>query len=350
MSLLDLIKGYKIISIIGLAKNTGKTTTLNHLIKEAMDEGLTIGITSIGRDGEPIDLVTETEKPSIYVNNGMLVATATGLLELGTARIAVLRATDYRTALGNVVIGRVMAPGTIQIGGPQSLGGMKEVSDTMLLMGAKLVLLDGAIDRRSSASPFISQAVILSTGAALSKNMNKVIDETKHAINIMKLPKIEKSRASEIITILINENKIAIIDDDLNVNEIELETALGEGRIIGLHIKEDSKYLVIPGSLVANTIDEIISTNKHKNIEIVVRDSTKVFVTPKEYDRHTKQGVRIKVLEGINLIAITLNPTSPRGHNFEPSHFLETMKSHIDSIPIMDLRNTTASCRGNIGS
>lgn len=340
MKLLDLIKNYTIVSIIGLAKNTGKTTTLNHLIREANDEGLPIGITSIGRDGEPIDVVTETEKPRIYVSKGTLVATATDLLELGTAKVAVLQVTNYRTALGNVVIGRVKAPGTIQIGGPQSLEEIREVANTMLSLGAKLVLLDGAIDRKSSASPFISEAAMLSTGAALSKDMKKVIDETKHAINIFNLPQIEKSKASEIILGLIEKNKIAIIDDDLNIKEIELETALGAGRIIGLQIKEDSKYLVIPGSLVAKTIDEIISANRHKSIEIVVKDSTKIFVTSKEYDRHTKQGVRIKVLEGINLIGLTLNPTSPRGHYFEPSHFLETMKSNIEGIPIMDLINS----------
>ena len=37
---------YKTLSIVGMSKNAGKTTALNYLIEEAMDEGLKLGITS----------------------------------------------------------------------------------------------------------------------------------------------------------------------------------------------------------------------------------------------------------------------------------------------------------------
>ena len=65
----ELSKEYKTISIVGMAKNAGKTTALNFLIEEAMDEGVRLGITSTGRDGESTDLVTETEKPRVYLSS-----------------------------------------------------------------------------------------------------------------------------------------------------------------------------------------------------------------------------------------------------------------------------------------
>ena len=43
----DLSTKYKTLSIVGMAKNAGKTTALNYLIEEAIDEGITLGITSI---------------------------------------------------------------------------------------------------------------------------------------------------------------------------------------------------------------------------------------------------------------------------------------------------------------
>lgn len=49
--LYDLSTKYKTISIVGMAKNAGKTTALNYLIEEAIDEGVVLGITSTGRDG-----------------------------------------------------------------------------------------------------------------------------------------------------------------------------------------------------------------------------------------------------------------------------------------------------------
>ena len=53
---LNEINKCKIISIIGLAKNVSKTTTLNYIIKNL--EGYRLGLTSIGRDGEKYDVIT----------------------------------------------------------------------------------------------------------------------------------------------------------------------------------------------------------------------------------------------------------------------------------------------------
>ncbi len=70
--LLDLSNKYRTLSIVGMAKNAGKTTALNFLIEEAMDEGVKLGITSTGRDGERQDVVTGTEKPRVYLDEGTI--------------------------------------------------------------------------------------------------------------------------------------------------------------------------------------------------------------------------------------------------------------------------------------
>jgi len=73
--ILKLLKPYKSVSIIGMNKNVGKTTTLNHILKEARGS-VSLGLTSIGRDGEELDRVTATEKPKIYIEKGTVIATA----------------------------------------------------------------------------------------------------------------------------------------------------------------------------------------------------------------------------------------------------------------------------------
>lgn len=339
MSLIELIKDkYKIISIVGMSKNSGKTVALNHLLGEAMEEGIPVGITSIGRDGESLDLVTETEKPRIFAEEGTIVATTTGLLSLGDANIEILKVTDYRTPLGEVVLGRVRSAGFIQIAGPQNLKDIKEVSDLMLGLGARFVIVDGALDRKTSATPTISEATILSTGAVLSRDINKVIEETLHVVNILGLPPIEDKSAREIMIDLMADNKIAVIDNKLEVSIVNIKTALGGGLIIGDHLKDNSRYLVIPGSLVKNTLEDLIrSTRKYKNIEIVVNDGTKIFIEPKDWLTLMRQGIRVRVLYPINLIGITINPYAPAGYYFEPHDFLKKMKSYISTIPVMDL-------------
>jgi len=337
--MLELIKDkYKTISIVGMAKNSGKTVALNHLISEAMESEFPLGITSIGRDGENIDIVTETEKPTIFVEEGTFIATSTKMLELSDANIEILKVTQYRTPLGEIIIGRVKDGGYVQIAGPQLLSEVKEVADMMLSLGAKFVIIDGALDRLSQAAPTISEATILSTGAVLSRDMNKVIEETLHTVNTLSLPQIEDEEIREIAREIIDNNEIAIINEDNNVEIIPIKTALSAGYIIGEYLKDNSKYLVLPGSLVKNTLEDLIhSTRKYKNIEIIIKDGTKIFIESKDWLRFMRQGIRIKVLDKINLIAITINPYSPNGYYFQPQEFLSKMKSYINHIPVMDL-------------
>ena len=91
--LYDLSTKYKTLSIVGMAKNAGKTTALNYLIEEAIDEGITLGVTSTGRDGESQDLVTGTEKPRVYLDQDMLVAVPSLLYDLADAGLEVIKRT-----------------------------------------------------------------------------------------------------------------------------------------------------------------------------------------------------------------------------------------------------------------
>ncbi|HOK71539.1 MAG TPA: hypothetical protein PLM83_08815, partial [Bacillota bacterium] len=66
----------KCVGIVGLAKNCGKTTVLNRMIRQATSNGITVGVTSGGRDGELYDAITGLPKPPIYLPAGSLVALA----------------------------------------------------------------------------------------------------------------------------------------------------------------------------------------------------------------------------------------------------------------------------------
>ena len=112
--LYDLSTKYKTLSIVGMAKNAGKTTALNYLIEEAIDEGITLGVTSTGRDGESQDLVTGTEKPRVYLDQDMLVAVPSLLYDLADAGLEVIKRTKYSTAIGELLICRVREADTFR--------------------------------------------------------------------------------------------------------------------------------------------------------------------------------------------------------------------------------------------
>ena len=100
----------KTMSIVGMCKNAGKTTMLNWLLTAGHLRG-TLGLTSIGRDGESTDVVTGTEKPGIFVREGTLIATAKDMLRLGDVTKEILMTTGIPTPLGGALYHHAAAVG-----------------------------------------------------------------------------------------------------------------------------------------------------------------------------------------------------------------------------------------------
>lgn len=339
MQLMDLIENkYRIISVVGMAKNAGKTMTLNTLIDEAMERGIRLGITSTGRDGEKQDIVTFTEKPLIYVDEGTLIATTEETIKRAEARLEILEVTDHRTAMGRIVIVQAKTPGHVQIAGPGTNKEMKEIADRLLVLGADLVIVDGAIDRVAAASPAVTEAALLATGAVLSRDMGQVVERTIHQTQIFSLPKLENLLVREIAEPIIQEKGFCLINHDYETKLLEIKTALGGGRIIGGAFQEDTQYVIIGGSLVSKTLKDIMEcTNRYKQVVFVVKDATRIFIEPRDWMYFMKAGIKIQVMEEIHTLAVTINPYAPQGYFFQPQEFLGKMRQFLSPIPVFDV-------------
>ena len=164
----------KTMSIVGMCKNAGKTTMLNWLLTAGHLRG-TLGLTSIGRDGESTDVVTGTEKPGIFVREGTLIATAKDMLRLGDVTKEILMTTGIPTPLGEVVIMRARSAGYVQLAGPSITTQLRSVSESFFALGAEKSVIDGALGRKSLGARAVAEGVILCTGASYNASMEKVI-------------------------------------------------------------------------------------------------------------------------------------------------------------------------------
>src|SRR6202030_3581428 len=105
------------LSLIGLSKNVGKTTTTNHLLETLLTEkhyrADELALTSLGLDGEAIDALTGLPKPRYVPQAGLIVATTADLLnqaETTGAKVERLLQLRGRTALGLVIVACVLHP------------------------------------------------------------------------------------------------------------------------------------------------------------------------------------------------------------------------------------------------
>ena len=312
---LNEINKNKIISIIGLAKNVSKTTTLNYIIKNLEDYKL--GLTSIGRDGEKYDVITELPKPRILIKEGTIIATARQSFEACEVKMELLKKTQYNTPLGEVLILKALSNGLIELAGPSINSEVKQICDELLELGCDLVLIDGAFDRRSYASPLISHATILSTGASVSRDLQEVIQITKHTFNLLTLESEENERITKLANKIINNVKVGIIFNNFSTKKLELSTSLDSVEEILPHLNHNSNYLVINGAITDLFLEEFMKKSDiYKNVKILVSDTTKLFLSEGTFAKFTKKGGIIKVLNRIKIIMITINPTSPLGYEF----------------------------------
>jgi len=331
----NAIKQYKVISIIGLAKNVSKTTTLNHIIN-LLRKKHTIGITSIGRDGEPYDTITELPKPKIIVKEGTIFATAEDSLKNSDIETELIKSTDFLTPLGTINIYKAKKIGFVELAGPSINRQMKDLCNDMLKIGCDVIFIDGAFDRRSFATPIISDATILSTGASVSKNMERVVDLTSHIYNLFNLEVVKDYKIRKISNDILIDAQVGIINNDFSFIKLEEPTALGSSKVIFDQLTKNAKYLAIKGAITDSLLEEYITNKKAKNITVIATDPTKLFVSKQVFYKFIKKGGRLKVLARVNLIAITVNHTSPLGYEFENKQFMRLLKERIN-LPLFNL-------------
>jgi len=333
---IDKTKNYKVISIIGLAKNVSKTTTLNYLIKNLKGK-YKLGLTSIGRDGEKYDVITQLPKPRIFIEKGTYVATAKESFENSKIPMELLKNTGIRTPLGEILILKALDKGLIELAGPSINKYLYKICLDLKNLGCDLVLVDGAFDRRSYATPLISDATILSTGASVSRNMQEVINLTSHTIKLLTLETEQNDEIVKMSKKILKNSKIGIINHNNSIKTLDVLTSLDAAKEIAENLDGNSKYVVINGPITDKLLEDLMKiTEMYKELTLLVEDGTKLFLSRNTLDKFLKKGGILKVLNPINIIAITINPTSPNGYEFNKNEFLKLLKENI-KLPIYDL-------------
>ncbi|WP_130862587.1 lysine 5,6-aminomutase reactivase subunit KamB [Bacilliculturomica massiliensis] len=340
MGLLYQLKDqYKTLSIVGMAKNAGKTTALNYLIEEAMDEGMFLGVTSTGRDGETCDLVTNTDKPKVYLDTGTIVTVPVQLYELAETGLEIIKKTRFGTALGELLICRVADSGYVQIAGPVNTADHRKLCEEIASLGVDLILIDGAIDRKSIAAPETSDAIILATGAVLSRTIRKVVEETVHIVNLYSMDRLEAGPVREMIASEIaGENRITLVKKGGQTQHLDLKTGLGASRFLDEVIDDETTHVYIPGALTQSVIADIHPA-KLARVQIVLKDPTRIFIGALPWQQLKKRGFHVCVMEKIEVAAVTVNPFSPEGYSFDHEELLRAMQDGIgDRIPVVDVK------------
>jgi hypothetical protein len=327
------------LALVGLAKNTGKTETLAALLRELHAEGRSVGVTSVGRDGEEHDVIDiRIEKPRIRLAAGSLVATTDSLLAASGLPHVLLEQTGIRTPLGQVLIARLRGPGTIEVAGPSAAADVRAVSDAMLGHGAEQVLIDGAIDRRAASSPDVADGLVMSTGAVLSEDIAEVVARTRDAVELVRLPSTDERSPLSPAGV---EGDGARLAQDAPL-ALEPRFVLSSDREqIGRLLDENpgAGRMIVPGALPDGFLRELLTAARRRRRELVlvVADATKVFLTDRGPEWYRQAGIQLQARRVIELKALTVNPLAPRSHAFDSARLRALLAEELPGLPVFDV-------------
>jgi hypothetical protein len=329
------LRDVRTLAVVGLAKNTGKTQTLCRLLADRHVEGRPVGVTSIGRDGERNDVLDGTiRKPAIRLTAGSLVATTGGLLRGSGVRHQVLDRTRWRTALGPVVIARLVEDGDVEVAGPSTVAAVGAVAETMhrhLTAAGRdgQVLIDGAFDRKAAAAPLAATGLVLATGAALDRDIDRVIDRTRDAVATFTLPEVTDPAARQAAgmgrsVLLAADGRCTTLAPRHVLGAAPAELATLLRALAGV------THVVVGGALCEPLVDQVRAVSRSMAIPsptFVVADPTRVFLAARGIRGHAALGVRIEALRATRLLMVTANPVAPGAHRFDSTELLARLRA-----------------------
>jgi hypothetical protein len=323
--LIDQVKDLKVVAIIGNVKNAGKTTVLNFLLTNLSQSET--AITSIGLDGEAIDQVTFLPKPRIFVTAGSLVATAEECLKTTEAGYEILLRTSIVTALGPIVIIRIIAPGNCLVAGPSTIEEMSELIRVLKKYPTKRVLIDGAFSRQTPA--ILADATILVIGADYSRDIEKVVEDASFKVRQLSLP-----YAGDDLRFLAGENTLVAIMKDGSIQRFPERSTLVDPQRILERIDGHTRALYCPKTLGSRFLHAYLKQNL--SITLIIPSPIHMHCDEALNRRMDQWEKSIKVIHPIRLLAVCINPTSPKGYEFPKKLFSERLTKALP-IPVFNV-------------
>jgi hypothetical protein len=333
--------GCRSLAVIGLVKNAGKTTVVNALMANCQHR---FGLTSLGLDGERTDHLTGLAKPRIAPPAGTLVATTQGSLDRSRYAMDLLEELPYHTPLGRVVIGRAGKEGQVEVSGPTTLAELRGTVARLLALGAEQVLVDGAINRLGSASPRVSDGLVMATGGMVGETLDEAIETTAATLDTLLLPAVSPETQALIAPFVEGRTRAVSFDEHGAATPIELPTVVGEGVTVAREVERlGSRTLFVGGALTQEFVEDFTRVlPPRRELRLVVRDATVLVLPATAVSRIPRRGIELEVLTQLRVRAVTANPFRVP-QPYQPKIFFNAVADAVGArVPVFDVVNGLA--------
>lgn len=330
-------RGLTTLAVMGMSKNTGKTVALNHLLACAAHDGVAIGLTSIGRDGEEHDQVFEIPKPPVRVWPGSIVATARDTLARARVRCKLLAASGVGSPMGEIVLVLVLEHGTMEVAGASRAADQQSIIGQLRQSACALIVLDGALGRSQHASPAVAEGMILATGAAVGGGIGNILRKTRERLAMLEIAQADAQTARRCRPVFA-QGGVGVWDRagqlvaHLDVATLNAAAAL---RAFADRAPATIALSGAVGKRLWPTLRQLLADNP--GLTLVVGDGTKLFIEHADLRHFRQHGGRVLAERRIAIVGITVNPCAPHGGDVVAADLLDAARRAFPEHQVSDV-------------
>jgi hypothetical protein len=175
--------------------------------------------------------------------------------------------------------------------------------------------------------------MVLATGAALSANIPELVRKTTFVVTLINLPQVNDNLKSRLEKV---EKGVWAISEDNELHDLNIISAFSINTE-NSNLFSHGTRLFVAGAVGDKLINSLRMQKQIKDIEVIVRDFSKLFISPEAYNTFIRKGGTIKVLQQPKLLAICVNPVAPNGQQLDSDELIKSLQANI-SVPIYNVR------------
>lgn len=297
----------KAFSVVGTGKESGKTTTCNFLIREAL-KGKKIGITSFGMGGNQV---------SLFIPEGSYIALAKNCLL--SKKLELVEETEAQTPWGPIVIGKARENSQGSVAGPLLLFDLIQVKKRFLELGCETVIIDGSLNRLSSSSFKVCESFALSLCCG-NFVPDSLLEEATSLLEKFFTPR--------------SDSFPPFFDKPF------LFTKGGWMPMKGLRIPSELpsrvEAIFIPGALTMEKIETLGIVRG--GISFLVEEPWMIFLSSQEWGELKKKGVKFQCCFPSKISFLSINPTPFSENSPQKKSLLLKLKDLFPSLFVLDLK------------
>ena len=211
------------------------------------------------------------------------------------------------------------------------------------------MIVDGAINRIGSASPRVSDGVVVATGGMVGDTLDDVLETTVGAIDLLMLPGVGPETHRIVEGHAAAGSRAVAFTAGGAAHPLELATVIGEGVTVAREVERlGADTLLVGGALTQEFVDDFTRVLPPRTeLRVIVRDATVLVLPPAMIGRFLRRGLRLEVLTPLRVLALTVNPFRVP-QPYQPKVFFSTVAEAVgDRIPMFDVVNGFARLPGS---